>query len=289
MRVTPAAAAVPLLLVLLTWLGLRGMNPEAQLFDRSVGATRQFSQWWKARCAGDVLTGTRRHVCATMIRLVREAKALDEALARLREAGGRGCRGDLDNRPACGVGRTTGGADRAIQEPQCPVAELPRLILGCSSARLGTSDRNEPLVAAVGRARRCHAAPHAQHVAGVCTRGSRTGWPGLARELAPVRRRRTRSRRCWRHGRLLHEPSLPATDGVLKALFRRAHQPATRRPLRSMLPGATGRQTRETARQFRGVALCGHRCFCSDFSPISVCGSGRGHGRLAAPRGRSST
>jgi len=43
MKVMPAAAAVLLVLVLLTWLSFRANNMEAERFDRALGALDRFA------------------------------------------------------------------------------------------------------------------------------------------------------------------------------------------------------------------------------------------------------
>ena len=43
MKVTPAAAMVPVLVLLLTWLSVRAINPEAELFDRALGELDRFA------------------------------------------------------------------------------------------------------------------------------------------------------------------------------------------------------------------------------------------------------
>jgi hypothetical protein len=42
MRVRPAVAAVPLLLLLLTWLSFRAIDPNAERFDHALGALDHF-------------------------------------------------------------------------------------------------------------------------------------------------------------------------------------------------------------------------------------------------------
>jgi hypothetical protein len=43
MRATPAVAIVPLLVLLLTWLSLRAIDPEAELFDIALGELDRFA------------------------------------------------------------------------------------------------------------------------------------------------------------------------------------------------------------------------------------------------------
>ena len=83
MRVTPAVVIVPFLVLLLTWLSLRAIDPGAELFDIALGELDRFSTLENALYR-DVFTarsGTLRNYDP----LVREIKALHGSLARLRE------------------------------------------------------------------------------------------------------------------------------------------------------------------------------------------------------------
>src|SRR5258708_1554967 len=83
MRVTPAVAIVPILVLLLTWLSLRAINPEAELFDIALGELDRFAMLENALYR-DVFTaraGTLRNYDP----LVREINAIHDSLARLRE------------------------------------------------------------------------------------------------------------------------------------------------------------------------------------------------------------
>src|SRR5467141_1819190 len=83
MRVTPAVAIVPLLVLLLTWLSLRAIDPEAELFDITLGELDRFATLENALYR-DVFTaraGTLRNYDP----LVRGINALHDSLARLRE------------------------------------------------------------------------------------------------------------------------------------------------------------------------------------------------------------
>jgi hypothetical protein len=83
MKVTPMAAAVPILLLVLTWLSLRAINQNAELFDGALGTLDRFAMM-ECTLHRDVLSAR-----AGMLRnydpLVREASALDALLGRLRE------------------------------------------------------------------------------------------------------------------------------------------------------------------------------------------------------------
>jgi hypothetical protein len=43
MKVMPAAAAVPVLLLLLTWLSFRAIDPDAERYDRALKALDRFT------------------------------------------------------------------------------------------------------------------------------------------------------------------------------------------------------------------------------------------------------
>jgi signal transduction histidine kinase/ActR/RegA family two-component response regulator len=83
MRLTPAAAIVPLLIVLLTWLSLRAINPNAELFDRALGEIDHFATTENALYR-DVFTA-RAGSLRNYDPLVREINDLYESLDRLRE------------------------------------------------------------------------------------------------------------------------------------------------------------------------------------------------------------
>ena len=74
---------MPLLLVLLTWLLLRGMNPDAEMFDYALGALDRFAVEENA-LERDILT-VRSGMLRNYDPIVQEEKGLDEALGRLHE------------------------------------------------------------------------------------------------------------------------------------------------------------------------------------------------------------
>ena len=83
MRISPTLAAVPLLLLLLTWLLLQGMNTDADLFDRTLAALDDFSKA-EAALRGDVLSA-RAGLLHNYDPLVREVNELNGALSRLQD------------------------------------------------------------------------------------------------------------------------------------------------------------------------------------------------------------
>jgi len=82
MKVTPAAAAVPLLLLLLTWLSARAVDTDAELFDRALTTLDKFAIV-ENRLNRDVLSA-RGGLLRNYDPLVREVDALRKLLGRLR-------------------------------------------------------------------------------------------------------------------------------------------------------------------------------------------------------------
>src|SRR4029077_16531740 len=84
MKLMPATAAVPIVLVLLTWLSFRASNTDAERFDRALSALDRFALVESA-LQRDVLSAR-----AGMLRnydpLVREVNVLNELISRLRDA-----------------------------------------------------------------------------------------------------------------------------------------------------------------------------------------------------------
>src|SRR5215510_7607300 len=87
MRVVYAALAVPLLLVLmlLTWLLVRGINTDAERFDRTLATLDEFLMANSA-LGRDVLAA-RAGLLRNYDPLVEEIRELYDCLDRLREAG----------------------------------------------------------------------------------------------------------------------------------------------------------------------------------------------------------
>jgi signal transduction histidine kinase/CheY-like chemotaxis protein len=83
MRVTPAAAIVPILVLLLTWLSLRAINPDAELFDQALAELDRFAMIENALYR-DVFTA-RAGILRNYDPLVREISELHDSLDRLRE------------------------------------------------------------------------------------------------------------------------------------------------------------------------------------------------------------
>lgn len=83
MKTAPAVAAVPLLILLLSWLSFHAINPDAERFDRALIEMDRFAML-EAALHRDVLSAR-----AGMMRdydpLVRETNGLDASLDRLRQ------------------------------------------------------------------------------------------------------------------------------------------------------------------------------------------------------------
>ena len=145
MRVSPAAVAVPFLLLLLTWLLLSGLNLNSSLFDRQLRALDDFAMIENA-LHRDVLTaraGLLRHYDL----LVSEMGALHDALDRLRKAAA------ADPEEKAAIDRLAALVDRQEElveqfESKNALLQNSLTYFGLFSARLATSDRNGPLVAA---------------------------------------------------------------------------------------------------------------------------------------------
>ena len=81
MKVSPAAAAIPILLLALSWLAFRAVDPEAERFDRALKALDRFTVM-EISLQRDVLSA-RAGLLRNYDPLVRELNALRDALGRL--------------------------------------------------------------------------------------------------------------------------------------------------------------------------------------------------------------
>jgi signal transduction histidine kinase len=86
MKVAPAVVGVPLLLLLLTWLLMNGLDLSSARFDRELQALDDFSAFERG-LSREVLTA-RAGLSRNYDELVRVADAYDDSLARLRDAAG---------------------------------------------------------------------------------------------------------------------------------------------------------------------------------------------------------
>src|SRR6185295_1376050 len=85
---TPVVAIVTLLLLILTWLSMSGLNLNSVRYDRELRALDDFSRFERG-LNREVLTA-RAGLSRNYDALVRIADAYDDALNRLREAAGAG-------------------------------------------------------------------------------------------------------------------------------------------------------------------------------------------------------
>ena len=146
MRLTPAAAAVPLVLVLLTWLSYRASNTDAERFDHALGALDRFALVESA-LQRDVLSAR-----AGMLRnydpLVRELNVLDELIRRLRDA----ALADAEEAKAVGeLAASVGRQEELTEQFKSHNALLQNSLayFRLFSAHLAEADRKGPLAPAV--------------------------------------------------------------------------------------------------------------------------------------------
>jgi signal transduction histidine kinase len=213
MRVTPAAATVPVLLVLLTWLSLRSINTDAEMFDRALGALDDFARL-ESTLQRDVLTAR-----AGMLRdydpLVLEVNALDDSLVRLREIAA----ADAETAAAIdGLAASVARQEELIEQFKSDNALLQNSLahFGSFSARLVSSERNGPVGPAVGAV--SNAMLHLTLDTSAAVAGEvESRLDDLSKQPAPSGSADL-VQALLAHGRLLQR-LLPATDGVLNALL----------------------------------------------------------------------
>ena len=166
MKLTPTVA-VPLVLGLLTWLLIRGMNSDAQQFDQALAALDRFAML-EGEFQRDVLI-TRSGMLRNYDPLVREVGALDDALARLQATA------VVDPAAAAALDRLAQSIER--QEEMAEQFKSDNALLqnalayfGLFSNRLGDA-QDGPLAPSVECARGRHAPSDARHLAGCRARG----------------------------------------------------------------------------------------------------------------------
>ncbi|HEX4617437.1 MAG TPA: DAHL domain-containing protein, partial [Stellaceae bacterium] len=146
MKVTPAAVAVPVLLVLLTWLSFRAIDTDAERYDRALKAFDRFTMV-EIALQRDVLSAR-----AGMLRnydpLVQEVDDLREALGRLHD------NSTKDTEAVAVIDRFATAA--ALQEQLTEQFKSDNALLQNSlayfqllSTRLSASDGSGPLAPAV--------------------------------------------------------------------------------------------------------------------------------------------
>ena len=247
MRVSPAAVAVPFLLLLLTWLLLSGLNLNSPLFDRQLRALDDFAMIENA-LHRDVLTaraGLLRHYDS----LVSEIGALHDALDQLRKAAA------ADPEEKAAIDRLAALVDRKeelVEQFKSKNALLQNSLayFGLFSARLATSDRSGPLVAAASTlaAAMLHLTLNTSPATALAVEERLNEFATL--RLPPGDAESVRA--LLAHGRMLHD-LLPTTDAVLKSLFA----------------VATDSEQEASARWSSRVA--GRACICPSISASALC------------------
>jgi len=243
MRVSPAAVAVPFLLLLLTWLLLSGLNLNSSLFDRQLRALDDFAMIENA-LHRDVLTaraGLLRHYDS----LVSEMGALHDVLDRLQKAAA------ADPEEKAAIDRLAALVDRQeglVEQFKSKNALLQNSLayFGLFSARLATSDRSGPLVAAASTlaAAMLHLTLNTSPATALAVEERLDEFATL--RLPPGDAESVRA--LLAHGRMLHD-LLPTTDAVLKSLFAVATD-SEQEAIRSLVV-ARQLAARASARQYR--------------------------------------
>ena len=243
MKVSPAAATVPLLLLLLTWLSINSINSDAELFDRALGTLDHFAMAESA-LHRDVLNA-RSGMLRNYDPLVREVNALRDLVGQLRttEAVNPEAAAALDHL-ATEVDRQEGLVERFKSDNALLQNSLA--YFGRISAYLGASSGDGPLVPAVSS------------LAASILRLTLDTSPETAREVEDrvneVARQLPPSgdteavQGLLAHARLLRD-LLPATDGVVKALCSSQNK-QVRASIRAMILQRQA-ASRTKARSFR--------------------------------------
>ena len=239
MRATPAVAIVPLLVLLLTWLSLRAINPEAELFDIALGGLDRFAVLENALYR-DVFTA-RAGTLHNYDPLVREINELRDSLSRLRETAA------IDSETTAALDRLVTSVDR--QEELVEQFKSNNALLHNSlafferfSVRPASSDLGPAISAAAAAMLHLTLDTSSAAAREVQDRldelGNRARSSGDSESVEAL----------LAHGRLLHD-LLPAVDNTLtamRALPRKRDQDA----LRAMVLMRQG-VSRATARQYR--------------------------------------
>jgi hypothetical protein len=207
MRLTPVVAIVSLLVPLLTWLSLRAINPEAELFDHALAEIDHFATIENALYR-DVFTaraGTLRNYDP----LVREIVALRDSLDRLRETA------VIDAETAAAVDQLAASVDQQealVEQFKSNNALLHNSLsfFGRFSARPVSSELGPAISSAA--AAMLHltldtSPAAAGEVEDRLDELSKQAYPSDSDFVTPL----------LAHGRLLHD-LLPAVDNTLKAL-----------------------------------------------------------------------
>lgn len=243
MKVTPAVAAIPAVMVLLTWLSCRAVDLEAEQYDRTLKALDHFTAMETA-LHRDVLRA-RTGMLRNYDPLVREVNVLRASLGRLRSSH------SADAKEAEAIDRFAAAVTQ--QEELTEQFKSNNALLQNSlahfrffSARLSASDESGPLVPAVSAL----AAAMLQLTLDTSPAAAREvadRLNGLATQAVPPSDADSVAA-LLAHGRLIHD-LLPTTDAVLRALLEAPNQQELK-ALRTMV--LTGQaSSRATAREFR--------------------------------------
>jgi signal transduction histidine kinase len=243
MRMTPAAAAVPVLLALLTWLSFRAFDPDAERYDRALKALDRFTMV-EVALQRDVLSA-RAGLLRNYDPLVEEVNALREALGRLRENASK------DAEETAAIDRFAAAA--AHQEELTERFKSANALMQNSlahfrllSALLSASDAPGAFV------------PSVSALAAAMLQLTLDTSPNAARQVAdrlnalaaqPLRSSDADAvQALLAHGGLLHD-RLPSADGLLRALLAAP----SKRELKALRTMVLADQTasRATSREFR--------------------------------------
>jgi DAHL domain/His Kinase A (phospho-acceptor) domain len=239
MKVTPAAAIVSLLVLLLTWLSLRAINPEAELFDLAFAALDRFAMLESALYR-DVFTaraGTLRNYDP----LVREINELHESLSRLRETAA------IDSETTAALDQLVASVDqqeKLVERFKSDNALLHNslAVFGRFSVRPVSSDLGPTISAAAAAMLHLTLDTSSAAARDVQDRldelGNRARSSGDSESVEAL----------LAHGRLLHD-LLPAVDNTLTAM-RALPRNRDQDSLRAMILMRQG-ISRTTARQYR--------------------------------------
>lgn len=239
MRVISAAVIVSLLVLLLTFLSLRAIDPEAELFDLALGELDRFSVLENALYR-DVFTaraGTLRNYDP----LVREINALHNSLARLRETAA------IDNETTAVLDQLVTSLDRQeelVEQFKSENALLHNSLsfFGRFSVRPASSDLGPAISAAAAAMLQLTLDTSSAAAREVQDRldelGNRSRSSGDSESVEAL----------LAHGRLLHG-LLPAVDNTLTAM-RALPRKRDQDTLRAMVLMRQG-VSRATARQYR--------------------------------------
>jgi signal transduction histidine kinase/CheY-like chemotaxis protein len=248
MKVAPAVAAVPfllLLLLLLTWLSVRAVDPEAELFDRALVALDNFATLENA-LDRDALAA-RAGMLGNYDPLVREVTGLYNSLAQLRQTAA------VDDETTAAIDRLAalvGRLETLVEQFKSDNALLQNSLayFRLFSGHLSEPDRSGSLVPAVSALVTAmleltlDTSPTAAHEV-------EERLDSLARQ-PPVSNPADSIQALLAHGRMLHD-LLPATDGILKALFA-VPSKQEQEAIHAMVLMRQG-ASRESARGFRRV------------------------------------